>query len=80
MRKLGESDASGRFVHASHVFVGAKEADLVLGVFVGFHAFEAGEGVVEDAGCRVQGEVLVRGYPGGKPAIGGGPFYGEHVV
>lgn len=49
-------------------------------VFVGFHAFEAFEGVVEDAGCGVEGEVLVRSYACGEPALGGGPFYREHVV
>lgn len=35
---------------------------------------------MEDAGCGVEGEVLVGGYPWRKPAGGGGPFDGEHMV
>lgn len=53
---------------------------MVVLVFVGFHALEAFEGVVEDAGCGVEGEVLVGSYSRREPARGGGPFYCEHVV
>lgn len=76
----GEGDAGGRFVEAGHVFIGAEESDLAGGVLVGFHAFETFEGVVENAGGGVEAEVLVGGYAGGEPALGGGPFDGEHVV
>ena len=56
-----EGDASGGLVEAGHVFVWAEELDLAVVVLVGLHALEAGECVVEDAGCWVEGEVLVWG-------------------
>lgn len=40
----------------------------MVGFLVRFHAFEGCESVVEDACCRVEGEVLVGGYARGKPA------------
>lgn len=75
-----EGDTSGGFVHASHVFCWAEEPYAAGAVFVGFHAFETFECVVEDAGGWIEGEVLVGCYAGGEPAFGGGPFEGEHVV
>ena len=53
---------------------------MTLGVFVGFHALEGCEGVVEYTCCGVEGEVLVGGYSWGEPAGGGSPFDAEHVV
>ena len=79
-REAGESNTRAGAVEAGHVLVRAEEADLALVVLVGFHAFEAFGGIVEDAGGRVEGEVLVGGYSGRKPALEGGPFGGEHVV
>lgn len=35
---------------------------------------------MQHAGGRVEAEVLVWGDAWGKPAVGGGPFEGEHVV
>ena len=35
---------------------------------------------MEDAGGGVEAEVLIGGYPWRKPALGCGPFDGEHVV
>lgn len=61
----GEGDAGGGIVETGHVLIRAEEADLPVGVLVGFHAFEAFEGVVEDAGGGVEAEVLVGGYAGG---------------
>lgn len=60
--------------------MGTEETGAAGVVAVGFHAFEAFEGVVEDAGCGVQREVLVGCDLGGCPAAGGGPFDGEHMV
>jgi len=71
----GKSYARGGFVEADHIFVGSEKADLAFIVLVGFHALETLEGVVEDAGCWVKGEVLVRNNLGGKPTVGCGPFY-----
>ena len=75
-----EGDARGGAVQARHVHVRAEEAEAAVGVFVGFHAFEGGEGVVQHAGRRVEHEGLVLGYARGEPAGRGGPFRGEHVV
>lgn len=71
----GEGDASGRFVQSCHVLVRTEEANLPVGVFVGFHAFEAFESVVEDAGGGVEAEILVGCYAGSEPALGSRPFY-----
>lgn len=60
-----QGNSSGRLVESLHVLVWSEQADLSIAVLVGFHSFEAGEGIMEDAGCRVEGEVLVRGYAGG---------------
>lgn len=76
----GEGDALGGGVETGHVAVGTEESGFAVVVDVGFHAFEALEGVVEDAGGGVEGEVLVGGDVRGGPAGGGGPFDGEHVV
>ena len=77
----GEGDARAGLVETGHVAVGAEEVDFArVWVLVGFHAFEGSEGVVEDAGGGVEAEVLVGGYSGLEPALGGGPFNGEHVV
>lgn len=35
---------------------------------------------MEDAGCGVEGEVLVGRYARRKPARRGSPFYGKHVI
>lgn len=70
MREVGEGDARGRFVEAFHVPVRSEEADLAGAVLVGFHAFEAFEGVVEDARCRVEAQVLIGCYARGEPALG----------
>jgi len=75
-----QADARGAVVQARHVLGGAEEGDGAVAVLVGFQAFEAFEGVVEDAGGRVEGEVLVGEDAWGVPAGGGGPFEGEHVV
>ena len=42
----GQGDAGGGSVDALHVLVRPEEAHLASRVFVGFHAFEAGEGVM----------------------------------
>ena len=76
----GQGDAGGGSVDALHVLVRPEEAHLASRVFVGFHAFEAGEGVMQDGGGGVEAEVLVWGYAGCQPALGCGPFDGEHVV
>lgn len=76
----GEGDSGGRGVETGHVAVGTEETDVAAGGEVGLHALEAGEGVVEDAGRGVQGEVLVGCDARGGPAGGGGPFDGEHMV
>ena len=69
-----EGDPCRGLVEAGHVLVRAEEPDLPFAVFVGFHALEAFEGVVENAGCRVKTEVLVGGDAGGEPAFGCCPF------
>ncbi len=74
-REIRESDPGGGFIEAGHVLVGAEEANIASAVLVGFHTLEAFEGVVEDAGCRVEREVLVRGYSRGEPTGGGSPLY-----
>lgn len=43
-------------------------------VFVGFHALEALECVMKDAGSWVKTEVLIGGNSGGEPSFGGSPF------
>ena len=63
-----------------HVSVWAEEAEVSVCGLVGFHSLKGFEGVVEYAGCGVEAEVLVGCYSRGKPALGGGPFYGKHVV
>ena len=74
-REIWESDSGGGFIEAGHVLVGAEEANITIAILVGLHSLEAFEGVVEDAGCRVEGEVLVRGYSRGEPTRGGCPLY-----
>ena len=53
---------------------------MTSAVLVGLHSLEAFEGVVKDAGCRVEREVLVRDYSRGEPAGRGSPFYREHMI
>lgn len=75
-----KSDSRSGAVESCHVLVWPEEAHLACGVLVGFHTLEALEGVVEDAGRGIEAEVLVWRYAWGEPALGGRPFYGEHVV
>ncbi len=63
-REFREGDACAGAIEADHVLLWAEEADLAVGGFVGFHAFKALGGVVENAGGRVEGEVLVGCYSG----------------
>lgn len=65
----GEGDTSRGFVHSGHVLRWAEEPYAAGAVFVGFHAFETFECVVEDAGGGVEGEVLVGCYTSGEPAF-----------
>ena len=61
----------------------AEHADTRLSVYggtIGLHSFKAFEAIVENTGCRIKGEVLIRSYPGGGPARFSGPFDGKHVV
>lgn len=51
-----------------------------MSAFVGLHAFKGFEGVVKDASCGIEGEVLVGSYSRSKPALRGCPFYRKHVV
>lgn len=74
-REIRESNPGGGFIEAGHILFGAKEANIPSAVLVGLHPLEALEGVVEDAGCRVEGEILVRGYSRFKPTGSGSPFY-----
>lgn len=75
-----EGDVGGGFVEVGYVFVWVEEVDLVFGVFVGFYVFEVFEGVVEDVGGGVEGEVLVGEDFGGGLVGFLGLFYGEYVV
>jgi hypothetical protein len=47
---------------------------------VGLHALKAFKSVVEDTGCRVEGEILVGCDTWRKPAGRRCPFYRQHVV
>ena len=73
-REIWKSDPGGRFIEAGHVLVRAEEADITSAILVGLHSLEAFEGVVENAGCRVEREILVRGYPRCEPTGGGSPL------
>lgn len=76
----GEGNALRRGVEACHVAVRTEEPGLAVVVDVGFHALETFKGVVEDAGGRVEGEVLIRYDVRGGPAGGRGPFDREHMI
>lgn len=79
-REGGQGDAGGGPVEALHVLVRAEQPDLPVLVLVGLHALEALEGVVEDAGGRVERQVLVRLDGGLQPAVLLGPLHRQHVV
>lgn len=55
-------------IQPSHIAIRPEKAQAPICSLISFHALERLEGVMEDAGCGIEGEVLVGGYSRGEPA------------
>lgn len=75
-----ELEASARVPESIHVLHRAEETDVAVLIAVGFHSFEAFQGVVEHAGRGVHLEISHRRDFGRGPACLSVPVDLEHVI
>lgn len=78
--KSGQRGPLRTGVQTLAVAIRAEQAQLAVVSAVHLHALETFGGIVQDRGCGGDAEVLVGLDLGGLPALGCGPFHGDHVV
>ena len=67
-------------MHAGHVEVRSKQANLLINAIVGLHALEQFERVVKDLGSRMDAQILELANLWLPPSLLGIPLDREHVI
>jgi hypothetical protein len=76
----GQTGSYSRIIKSFHVVHWTKQSNLTINAIIGFHALETFSGVMEAAGGRGQGQVLVWGDLGDVPSSLLTPGHFQHVI